>query len=185
MSGIIIDLIFVGILVIFSVIGMYKGFFSTLLSLLGFLGTVVVAFLFRHQMVAILDSIFNLTPWLSATFGDSAANIIAVIIGIIITYILIRILIFILNHTIGKIFKGKLLGKANAVLGLFLGFFKGVLYVSCFFAIIYIATVIPPVKTFVNDRLEGTLVTGYVYSFVGEQIVHNLVSEEETVPENQ
>lgn len=184
MSGIVIDLVLIGILVLFAVIGMYRGFFSTLLSLLGFLGTVIIAFLFRYQMVEILDAIFNLTPWLTEKFGASIANVISVIVGIILTYIFLRIIIFILNHTVGKIFKGRLLGKVNATLGLFLGFFKGVLYLTCFFAIICIASVIPSVKTYVNERLDGTLITVFVYSFVGDQIVGGLVGGENIDDEN-
>lgn len=173
MNGIVIDLILIGILAIFSIIGMYKGFFSTLLSLLGFLGTLLIAFLFREEMVFILDSIFNLTDWLTGLVGNSVAGVLSVIIGIAITYIVIRLIVFILNHTIGKIFKGKMLGKANSFLGFFVGFCKGAIYTCLLLAIVSVATLIPPVKTFVQERLQGTWITGYVYIFVEEQIANN------------
>lgn len=179
MSGIVIDLIFIGILAIFSIIGMYKGFFSTLVSLLGFLGTLLIAFLFREEMVSILDSVFNLTGWLTSLVGSSVASVLAVIVGILITYILIRLIVFILNHTIGKIFKGKMLGKANSFLGFFLGFCKGAIYTCILFAVVSVATLIPSVKTFVQERLEGTLFTGYIYIFVEEQIANSFKSEVE------
>lgn len=179
MNGIVIDLILIGILAIFSIIGMYKGFFSTLVSLLGFLGTLLIAFLFREEMVAILDSIFNLTNWLTGLVGGSVAGVLAVIIGIAITYIIIRLIVFILNHTIGKIFKGKMLGKANSLLGFFMGFCKGAIYTCILLAVVSVATLIPPVKAFVQERLEGTLITGYVYIFVEEQIANSFKSDAE------
>lgn len=185
MSGIVIDLILVGILIIFSIIGMYKGFFSTLVSLLGFVGTLLVAFIFRDEMVAILDSIFGLTGWLSSLVGSGVANVLAVIIGIAISYILIRLVVFILNHTIGKLFKGKVLGKANAFLGMFVGFCKGAIYTCFLFAIISVATLIPSVKNFVQERLQGSIITSYVYIFVEEQIANNFkggIETEDTSP---
>jgi len=180
MNGIVIDLILVGILIIFSIIGMYKGFFSTLLSLLGFVGTLLVSFIFRDEMVAVLDSIFNLTGWLTSVVGSSVAKVLAVIIGIALTYIIIRLVIYVLNHTIGKLFKGKVLGKANAFLGMFVGFCKGAMYTCFLFAVISVATLIPSVNSFVQERLQGSILTCYVYIFVEQQIANNFKSGIET-----
>lgn len=179
MNGIVIDLILIGILAIFSILGMYKGFFSTLVSLLGFLGTLLIVFLFRGEVVSILDSVINLTGWLTDLVGSSIAGVLAVIIGMIIMYVFIKLIVFILNHTIGKFFKGKMLGKANSLLGFFLGFCKGAVYTCLLFAVISVATLIPSVKTFVQESLEGTLLTCYVYIFVEEQLANNFKIETE------
>lgn len=183
MSGIIIDLIFIAIIAIFAILGMYKGFFSTLLSLLGFLGTLVVAFLFKDQMAFLLNSLFGLTDWLAITLGNSIAYIITIIVGIILTYIIIRVLVFVLNHTVGQLFKGKVLGKANVAFGFILGIIKGVVYTMFFFVIVSVLTLIPSVKTFVNEKLQGTYLTSFVYEFVENQIASNFTNDVEEEPE--
>ncbi|MDD4816222.1 MAG: CvpA family protein [Clostridia bacterium] len=178
MEKIWIDVIFFGIILLAGVIGLFKGFFATALSLLGFLGTFVLAYFFSGIMVSILDSLFGLTPWLAGLVGQSIANVIAVIVAIIITYLVLRVLVFVLNHTIGKLFKGKVLGKLNSVLGFFLGLVKGAVFLGVFFAVANIASLIPAVNTFIEGQLTGTEVTIYVYEFVGDQIGNYLTSEE-------
>lgn len=173
-----IDIIFFAIIALSGVIGLFKGFFATALSLLGFLGTFVLAYFFSGIMVGILESLFGLSSWLTGLVGESIANVIAIVVAIAITYILIRILIFILNHTIGKFFKGKLFGTVNKVLGFFLGLVKGGVFIGVFLAIVNIASLIPAVSDFVDEQLTGTEVTIYVYEFIGDQIGDYFTNEE-------
>jgi uncharacterized membrane protein required for colicin V production len=184
MNGIILDLIFIAVLAVFAILGMYKGFFSTLLSLLGFLGTLVVAFLFKDQMAFLLNSLFGITDWLAGTLGNDIAYIITVVIGIVLTYIIIKIIVFILKHTVGQLFKGEVLGKFNVAFGFVLGIIKGVVYSMVFFVIVSILTLIPSVKTYVDEKLQGTYIVSFVYEFVENQIASNFTNTiEETEPE--
>ena len=178
MDKIWIDVILFGIIVLSGVIGLFRGFFATALSLLGFLGTFVLAYFFSGIMVSILDALFGLTPWLTSLVGQSIANVIAVVVAIVITYLVLKFLIFILNQTIGRLFKGGLLGPINSVLGFFLGFVKGAVFICVFLAIANIASLIPGVNTFIEEQLSGTEVTIYVYEFIGDQIGDYLTTEE-------
>ena len=177
-----IDIILFGIIVLFGVIGLFRGFFATALSLLGFLGTFVLAYFFSGVMVSILESLFGLSTWLTGLVGEAVANIIAIIVAIIITYVVLRVLIFLLNHTVGKLFKGRLIGNINMVLGFFLGLLKGGVFIGVFFAIVNIASIIPTVGTYVNEQLTGTEVTIYVYQFIGDQIGDYFTEEEAPAP---
>ena len=170
MSGIVIDLIFLLILAIFTVVGMFRGFFSTLLSILGFVGSILIAYFFRDQTVAVLDWIFGFSDWLNGLLGESVAQYVIPAGAIIIAFILLKLLVFILEHTIGKLLKKGLVGRINKVLGLVLGFIKGVLYSFAFCAIVSILTLIPSVKTFVDEKLEGTYIISFVYNLIDDEI---------------
>lgn len=184
MSGIIVDLIFLAVLAIFAVVGMFRGFFSTLLSLLGFVGAILIAWLFREQTVVILDSLFDLTNWLNNVVGENIASVLAPAIAIIVAFVLLKIIVFILEHTLGKLFKGGLVGKINSVLGLILGFVKGVLFSIALFAIVCVLTLIPSVKTFVDNTIQGTYVVSWVYNIVNEQISNSFGNDENEKGDN-
>lgn len=164
------DLIAIGIVVLAGIVGLFRGFFATLLSLLGFVGTFILAYFFSDEMLVLLDKLFGLATWLKNTLGDSIGHVVAIIVSLAITYLLIRVLVFIINHTVGKIFKGRLFGKLNSLLGLLLGFLKGVLYVAIILIVVNIVALIPSVKTWVDTNFSQTFIVGNVYNLLGDAI---------------
>lgn len=59
MNGIILDLILFAFLILFSIIGFYKGFLRGLLSLFGFIGSAIIAFLTRNFFANLLNKAFG------------------------------------------------------------------------------------------------------------------------------
>ena len=173
-----IDLIALGLIVISAIIGMKKGFFATLLSLLGFVGTIILAYFFHDEIMLLFEKLFGAKTWLVETLGETVGGIVGTIAAMVVTYLLIRILIFIINHTIGHIFKGKLLGGINSFLGFLLGLVKGAAYVVITLIVINILTLIPSVKTWADGVFKETYVIGYVYDFVGDSIGEYLSPDE-------
>ena len=181
-----LDIIAAVVIVLASIVGMCKGFFATLLSLLGFVGTFVFAYFFSDEILGILDQICGLPTLIQNALGSGVGNIVAAVVGFIITYILIRLAVFILNHTIGKLFKkGRLVGGVNTFMGFVLGLGKGVVYVALALVAINIASLIPSVKQWSTTTFEQTYVVGKVYNWVGQQLGNYFSSDENKENENQ
>lgn len=181
-----LDIIAAVVIVLASIVGMCKGFFATLLSLLGFVGTFVLAYFFSDEILGLLDQICGLPTLIQNALGSGVGNIVAAVVGFIITYILIRLVVFILNHTIGKLFKkGRLVGGVNTFMGFVLGLGKGVVYVALALVAINIASLIPSVKQWSTTTFEQTYVVGKVYNWVGQQLGNYFSSDENKENENQ
>ena len=67
--GLIIDLVVILIIVLFALIGRWKGFFKSFLSMFGFFGSLIVAIVFRDQFSAVLNSLFGLQGKLEAVIS--------------------------------------------------------------------------------------------------------------------
>lgn len=59
MDGKIIDLVIIGLVLIFSLIGFYKGFLRELVSLIGFFGSLVISYFASGYFTNILNGIVN------------------------------------------------------------------------------------------------------------------------------
>ena len=181
-----LDIIAAVVIVLASIVGMCKGFFATLLSLLGFVGTFVLAYFFSDEILGLLDQICGLPTLIQNALGSGVGNIVAAVVGFIITYILIRLVVFLLNHTVGKLFKkGRLVGGVNTFMGFVLGLGKGVVYVALALVAINIASLIPSVKQWSTTTFEQTYVVGKVYNWVGQQLGNYFSSDENKENENQ
>ena len=230
--GIIIDLVVILIIALFALIGRWKGFFKSFLSMFGFFGSLIVAILFRHQFASILNSLFglqgkleslistkvlesspsllqevatnaemieiingsNLSGILKSIFGGLAktatievpmsvadlvispvASLCLNVIAVIVLFIVIRIAVIVLNLTLGKIIKKlKLVGGINKLLGLLLGFVKGIAFVFFGMAIVNVFSLIPAVDNFVTTNIQSSLITKWGYNMVGGFIVGEL-----------
>ncbi|MBO5310038.1 MAG: CvpA family protein [Clostridia bacterium] len=181
-----LDIIAAVVIVLASIVGMCKGFFATLLSLLGFVGTFVLAYFFSDEILGLLDQICGLPTLIQNALGSGVGNIVAAVVGFIITYILIRLVVFILNHTIGELFKkGRLVGGVNTFMGFVLGLGKGAVYVALALVAINFASLIPSVKEWSNTAFQQTYVIGKVYNWVGDQLGNYFSSPENQENENQ
>lgn len=177
-----IDIIAVLVILIGAIVGMCRGFFASLLSLLGFVGTFILAYFFSDNILALLDQICGLSRFLEGALGANVGHIVAVIIAFIVTFLVIKIAIFILNHTVGKLFTGRALGGVNKFMGFVLGLVKGTAYVAIALVALNIASFIPSVKNWSTTTFEQTYVVGKVYNWVGNQLGNYLVESNE---ENQ
>ena len=59
MDGIVIDLVIVGLVLIFAIIGFYKGFLRELISLVGFFGSLVISYFAAGYFTNFLNSVFG------------------------------------------------------------------------------------------------------------------------------
>ena len=180
-----IDIVAAAVVLIGAIVGMCRGFFASLLSLLGFVGTFILAYFFSDNILALLDQICGLSGLIEGVLGSSVGHIVAVIIAFIATFLVIKLVIFILNHTVGKLFTGRALGGINKFMGFLLGLVKGTAYVALALVAINVASLIPSVKNWSTTTFEQTYVVGKVYNWVGSQLGNYLVNssqESENLP---
>ena len=171
-----IDIVAAAVVMLSAIVGMCRGFFASLLSLLGFVGTFILAYFFSDNILALLDQICGLSGLIEGVLGTTVGHIVAVIIAFIVTFLVIKIVIFILNHTIGKLFTGRALGGVNKFMGFILGIVKGTAYVAITLVAINLASLIPSVKNWSSTTFEQTYVVGKVYNWVGAQLGNYLVN---------
>lgn len=181
-----IDIIAGLVVLIAGIVGMCRGFFASLLGLLGFVGTFILAYFFSDKLLALMDQICGLSTIIKDLLGESVGQIVAVILAFVLTYLLIRVIVFILNQTIGRLFRGRVLGGVNTFMGFVLGFTKGVAYVALVLVAINIASFIPQIKNWSTTTFEQTYVVGKVYNWVGGQLGQFFVSNlEDDSTQNQ
>lgn len=71
--GLIIDIVFVSILAIYVIVGLFKGFLNTLISLFGNVASLTVAIIAAKPFANLLNSLFNVSAWFGGMINlDSA-----------------------------------------------------------------------------------------------------------------
>lgn len=183
-----VDIVVIAIIVLTSIIGLCKGLFESLLSLIGTGLSVFLAVLaskpvakFLNKVIK-LDDIFikllskNNETGVLTIFGkefaiDKVAAFCSIIVAIIVVWILIKVAIWLLsklfdsatsNHTA--------LSGMNRILGLLFGLVKGAVIVLACLSLVFCAKVLP----FVGDKLDAPIressFTSKIYVHVGEFI---------------
>lgn len=170
MEGYILDLIALAIVVLFTVIGWFKGFFSTLLSIIGGVGTFVIAFFCSDWVVELCENWFGLSTALNNSLGEAVGGVVAPIIAIVGACIVLRILVFVLNHTIGKLFRVSFIGGINSFLGLILGMLRGVGLVCILLAILSLAGGIEAVSNFITNTVDNSIVITHLFDWINDMV---------------
>lgn len=70
----ILDIIVIAVLLIFAIIGFFKGFLNTLLSLFGNLASLAIAIVIVKPCAKFLDSIFHISNWLGNSLIKGVLN---------------------------------------------------------------------------------------------------------------
>ncbi len=144
---VIVDYIFILITIIYSIIGLVRGFSKQLVSF-----TVWVIFLF-----IIFNYLSELTNMIS-TYTNLSLQYNR-IIGITTLALFSLLTIFILNLTLAKIIASVVFENTNSILGLFMSFVKAQIYILVFILIIVDTSL-------ANDILDESYLTPYYLYFI-------------------
>ena len=173
MYGITIDILLIVIILLFGIVGAFKGFFKSLTALMGVGLAIALTYLLRNQLLA-LDNSIGIASSISNTLGEGASKIITLLIYGAIIYVILRIVALILNMTVGKIFKSKFLGGINKFLGFLFGVTKGLLFSL---VLLFIATgvmQIPSVSEYLQPKIEDSFITLPVIIYLEENVLNSL-----------
>lgn len=173
MYGITIDILLIVIILLFGIVGAFKGFFKSLTALMGVGLAIALTYLLRNQLLA-LDNSIGIASSISNTLGEGASKIITLLIYGAIIYVILRIVALILNMTVGKIFKSKFLGGINKFLGFLFGVTKGLLFSL---VLLFIATgvmQIPSAREYLQPKIEDSFITLPVIIYLEENVLNSL-----------
>lgn len=176
MYGITIDILLIVIILLFGIVGAFKGFFKSLTALMGVGLAIALTYLLRNQLLA-LDNSIGIASSISNTLGEGASKIITLLIYGAIIYIILRIVALILNMTVGKIFKSKFLGGINKFLGFLFGVTKGLLFSL---VLLFIATgvmQIPSAREYLQPKIEDSFITLPVIIYLEENVLNSLTDD--------
>jgi len=167
-----VDYTILGIVLLSTALGLWKGFLRTVLGLVGTIVSLVIAyFLAQYTANALLNwgwcnnLILGETGSLAAAVGgnEGLAKGIFVIIVMVIMFIILRLILLLLNKLIKKLTKKKGIGGIDRFLGLVVGLARGVLIVMVILAISsFIAPSIPAFERAITESAIGR----HFYSWV-------------------
>ena len=143
----IVDYIFILITVIYSIIGLSRGFSKQLIS---FTVWIIFLFIVFNYLTELTDVISSYTA-LSLQYNR--------IIGITTLALFSLFSIFILNLTLAKIIASVVFENSNRILGLLMSFVKAQIYILVFILIIVDTS-------FADDILDGSYITPYYLYFI-------------------
>ena len=176
MYGITIDILLIVIILLFGIVGAFKGFFKSLTALMGVGLAIALTYLLRNQLLT-LDNSIGIASSISNTLGEGASKIITLLIYGAIIYVILRVVALILNMTVGKIFKSKFLGGINKFLGFLFGVTKGLLFSL---VLLFIATgvmQIPSAREYLQPKIEGSFITLPVIKYLEENVLNSLTDD--------
>ena len=143
----IVDYIFILITIVYSIIGLMRGFSKQLISF-----TVWIIFLFIvFNYLSELTDIISSHTALSLQYNR--------IIGVTTLVLFSLFSIFILNLTLAKIIASVVFENSNRILGLLMSFVKAQIYILIFILIIVDTS-------FANDILDESYITPYYLYFI-------------------
>lgn len=192
----IIDGALILILLICTIVGIVKGFFDSLLSLIG-TGLALVISVFTAKYISnFINKIFNFEDMILKTLDKSnegaikffggkfsldnveAAKFCVWICSVVIMFILIKLAIFILAKIFASVTKtSPTISGINRVLGMVFGIAKGGVIVISALALCSVIAQVPVIGTPVYEKINETAITSSIYKFVDEFVEDNFTED--------
>ena len=191
----IIDGLLILILVICTIVGIVKGLFDSLLSLIG-TGLALVISVFVGKYVAnFINKIFDFEELiLKKLDGASEEGVISIfgtplqnsdvakfcvwICSVVIVFLIIKLVIYILAKIFESVTKSSpTLSGINRVLGMVFGLCKGAVIVVALLALCSLLSQVPIIGTPIYNNITKTKITNGVFKFVDDFVEKNLTED--------
>ena len=189
----IIDGVLILILVISTIVGIVKGFFDSLLSLLGTGISFAVAVFTAKYVSPTLNKIIGIEKFvlekLDASnegtvnfFGErpnsEVAKFCTWIVTVIVMFLIIKLAIFILAKIFESVTKNSpTLSGINRVFGMVFGLAKGVAWVAVALALCSAVKQVPVIGNAITSKIAETKVTSFAYKYVDDFVETQLTQE--------
>lgn len=180
-----IDIVVVVLLLAFTIIGLIKGFFNSLLALISSAGALALAIWLGKPAAAFINKIVNVPAWFEkilkkesyTLFGSSTlsftkqelAAFLSVVVAVIVVFILIKLAVWLLAKLFDSaVSKSTVLSGLNKILGAVFGFIKGGFIVL---VLLVLCSILSGTEVFGNKiqtQVDKTLVTKYLYKYVDD-----------------
>lgn len=191
----IIDGVLILILVVSVIIGIVKGFFDSLLGLIGtglaFLIAIFTAkYLsnFLNKIIGIEDFVMNKLGAIEGNDGtiqffgtrtnSEVAKFCSWIVTVIVIFLIIKLVIFVLSKIFESVVQNSpTISGINRVLGMVFGFAKGCAWVAVILGLCSAVSQVPVIGTGITNKIAETKVTKGVYKYVDNFVDTQLTQE--------
>lgn len=188
----IIDGALILILLISTIVGIVKGFFDSLLSLLGTGISFAVAVFTAKHISPTLNKIINIEDFVlekldasgtsinvfGLTTNEDVAKFCTWIVTVIVMFLIIKLAIFILAKIFESVTKNSpTLSGINRVFGMIFGLVKGGAWVFVILSICSSLKQVPGLGTTINSKIAETKVTSFAYKYVDDFVENQLTQE--------
>lgn len=185
-----IDIVFIAIIVIFAIVGLVKGLFDSILSLVASVASIFLAFWagkpvaeFFNKMVGLnsffekaLTSIGVSESGVASHSLQELASVCSLVLSMLIVFILIKVAVWLLAKLFDSVTANSTaLSGMNRLLGLVFGAVKGFAIVLIVLGLTAIVSIyVTPVGTKVNNFLENSSITMKTYNYIEEWVDNDL-----------
>lgn len=191
----IIDGVLILILVVSVIVGIVKGFFDSLLGLIGtglaFLIAIFTAkYLsnFLNKIIGIEDFVMNKLGAIEGNDGtiqffgtrtnSEVAKFCSWIVTVIVIFLIIKLVIFVLSKIFESVVQNSpTISGINRVLGMVFGFAKGCVWVAVILGLCSAVSQVPVIGTGITNKIAETKVTKGVYKYVDDFVDTQLTQE--------
>lgn len=191
----IIDGILIAILLICIFVGIAKGFFDSIISLIS-TGLSLVAAVFLAKFTSnFINKIFNFEDFIlkkieesndtgvTSIFGHDFSNVDVAkfcvwVCTVIILFLAIKLILFIVSKLFEAVVKNSpTISGINRVLGMLFGAAKGCIIVFALLGVCSLVESVPGIGDNVYSKIQETTITSKVYKFVDDFVEKNLTKE--------
>lgn len=185
-----IDIVFIGIIVVFAIIGLVKGLFDSILSLVASVASIFLAFWASKPVAAFLNKIADVNEFFANFLVDKIgipetgvegqtleelAAICTLVLSVIIVFVLIKIAVWLLAKLFDSVTAQSTAASGiNRLLGLAFGAVKGFAIVLIALGVTSIASMVPAFDTNINNFLADSGMTRGTYNYVDEWVEEEL-----------
>ena len=188
-----IDIVLGAILLISVVVGLWKGFFDSLLGLVSTGLAVVIGFTCAKPANTFIAKFIDLSSWIDgllskvienpetivSLFGNDAlalkrielANFLAIVLSGIITFLVVKIGIWLLAKLFDSVVESSTIGSGlNKLLGGIFGLARGavIVIVALLLCSIICGAGLPVISSPIQTAIDESKVTHYVYKYVSD-----------------
>ena len=192
----IIDGLIIAIIVVSAIIGIAKGFFDSLLSLIGTGVALAVAVFTAKYVSAWLNKIINIEGWIlgkldasnggTVSFFDGkfsytnaeVAKFCVWIVTVLVLFLIIKLAIFILAKIFESVVKSSTaISGLNRVFGMFFGVAKGVVWVAVTLALCSALAQVPVIGAPITEKINSSKIGSFAYKYVDDFVETQLTKE--------
>lgn len=185
-----IDIVFIAILVIFAIIGLWRGLFDSLLALISSGVALTVGVLTAKPVAKLLNKMISINSWFEKTlnktvgtdgtitlFGNTnltfsvkeVAEFLSIVFAIIVMFVLIKLAVWLLAKLFDSVASSSNIASGlNKVLGLFFGLLRGAVVVVVTLSLCCVFSSTKLIGNKIQETVDNSTVTKYVYKYVSD-----------------
>ena len=190
-----IDIVFIAILVVFAIIGLWRGLFDSLLGLISSGVALAIAIFTAKPVAKFLNKILKIDAWflkiVNKAVGESGtvslfgsekltftsqevAQFLSIVFAVIVTFVLIKLAVWLLAKLFDSVTSSTIGSGLNKVLGFFFGLCRGAVFVILALSLCCVFSSTKIIGNSVQENNDNTKNTKNVYKYVSDYIETSL-----------